>query len=584
MIPAGVPPPVEVQADRLVFEDGRITATGGVTLTRAGQTVVAESGTFDLDSQTLTLAGGALQQGELVLSFQAAWVTLDAEEALLQGVVADGLGWHLAGASLLLLPDGTLVVEDAVATACEATCAHRPPWALEARRAEVDPGRTLRVDGGWIRFWGLRVVPVPRWFTSLDPHEPHLEAPVLGWVDGHPALGLPVRWGHPRGLQMRGNVGYWRTLQSDLSARWGVDSEATTALTWEDGELRGEATVHHVQVSTGLRVGVDGQWVSDPTWLSQRSRTLAGRTATWSDLRAIAGFGPARVEVTTVQTAAPTTAVTPAAVLTAPAGDLGPVLGEGTARFDLVDGQLRSEASGALWQAHSGALLEVEGGLAVRALAYEGEDGGLDAAARAEVRLPLWRDTAWGRQEWVVGVRGAAGWHQGPDPARPWEEWDEGLWIGPQVQTGTWGPGGTRAWGRIWVPWDRESWGIDAVGRLARGPLSVGAQARWRDDDGLLAGRVGWTGTRGGLWAEAAAVGRETLDPYGRAGAWTALSTRHATWDLGATVLADGDGLGETLGTVAWRSGCDCLLVGGSVGWARDQQGPAVGLRVDLTP
>jgi hypothetical protein len=584
VIPPGVPPPLEVHAEHLVYEDGTLVASGGVTLTRAGQTLDAEQGVFDLDERVLTLSGGSLTRGPVEFSFAEATFAVDTDEALLEGVVADGLGWYLTGARLLVLPDGALVVEDAVATVCEPACGHRLPWVLEARSAHVDPGRTLRVQGGLIRVFGLPLVPVPSWFTSLDPHEPHLEAPVLGWVDGHPAVRLPVRWGHPRGLRMRATLGYWRGPASDLSAAWGEDSWASTDVIWVDGALRGQASVHHVQVDTGLRVGVDGQLVSDPAWLTDRGRSWVARTAPWSDVRAISGFGPARLELIGVQTEAPTVRWIPAAVLTTGTRARGPVLGAGTARFDLVDGELRSEAGGETWAVHRGAVFEAEAGVSARALAYAETPGGVDGAARAEVRLPLWREGALGTQEWAVGLRADGGQHWGPEAAHAWEAWDTGLRLGPQLETVAWGPGGTHGWARIWVPWDREAWGVEGTGRLARGPLAVGGQVAWRDGEGLMAGRVGWTGGVGGLWAQVALEGGETLEPLGRAGGWASLTTGHSGWDLTGQLLADGVGLGEARAGVAWRSGCECMLIGTGVGWARDQAGPSVSLRLDVTP
>jgi len=584
VIPAGVPPPVEVQAERLVVEDGELIATGDVVVDYAGQTLRADEAVFDLDAQVLVLRGGSLQRGEVVMSFQGATVTVSEERALLTGVVVDGLGWHLTGEQLAVLPDGTLVVRDALATACEATCEHPVPWALKARTATVEPGDQLHVKGAWIRVLGVPVIPVPAWSTSLDLHEPHLEAPVVGWVDGHPALRLPVRWGHPSGLTLRASAGYWRGPGTDIAGSWGDDSQASSELLWEEGALRGQASVRHVSVSTGLSLGVHGQLVSDPRWLPERGRTLAERTAPWSDVRAQASFGPAQLWLTGVQTAAPDVAWTPAAVLTTSTRSLGPLWGVGTGRFDLVDGQLRSEARGELWGVHRGTLLEAQAGITARALAYDETPGGLDGAAVGEVRVPLWRDGAWGRQEWVAGVRAQAGHHWGPNAASPWETWDQGVVVGPQVEALTWGAGGTHGWARVWVPWDGQTWGVEGQGAVVHGPLSLRGQASWRGGEGLVSGRVGWTGETGGAWGEAALGEGDESALLARAGGWVGLDGPHSSWDLTVDALGDAEGLGEVRTGLAWAAGCDCLALGTGLGWARDQQGPRVSLWLDATP
>ena len=183
-----------------------------------------------------------------------------------------------------------------------------------------------------------------------------------------------------------------------------------------------------------------------------------------------------------------------------------------------------------------------------------------------------------------MGARVQAGEHWGQTTSYAWEIWEEGVQFGPVVETVAWGPAGTRAWGQVWIPWDQESWGVQGTGRLARGPLVVGGQVHWRDGEGLMAGRVEWIGGLGGFWLDAAVVGGEELEPFTRAGGWAHLAGAQNTWNLAVSGLGNAEGLGEARLGLDWQSGCDCLLIGTAVGWARDQQGPSLSVRLDLTP
>jgi hypothetical protein len=573
-----------VQAEHLAIEQGQVTATGGVTMTRDGQTIAAETAVFLLDDQVLVLTGGTLTRGELVLSFEHATVRIRAEEALLSGVVAEGLGWHLQGTEVLVHSDGSLTLLQAEATGCDAAPGQRVPWELQARQADLVPGTSLQVRGGIVRFFGVPLLPVPYWFTRLDPHEPHLEAPVLAWVDGHGAARFPVRWGHPSGLTMRASLGYWRGPSTDIQASWSEASQASTEAVLEEGRGRGRIAVDHAWVNQDLRFGVHGQLVSDSEWLPERGRTLAERSAPWTDVRAIGGFGPLRLELTGYQFDAPQVSWIPAVVLSSRTQDLGPFLASGTARFDLVDDQLRSEAMGGVRLVHRWEILETDLRVDARALAYESTDGGLDVSGRWELRIPLWREGVLGRQEWVLGARVEAGRHWGPEPLFSWEAWDTGLRVGPVLQTVAWSAGAAHAWAEVWIPWDQETFAIEGAGRLAWGPLTLGGQAHWREGEGLMAGQVGWAGMVGGVWGALALAGGEDEAVYGRLGGWAELGGQRNSWGITGNLMGDEEGVGEAELGLEWRSGCDCMVLGSGVGWARDQAGGRILVRVDLTP
>jgi len=584
VIPVDQPPPIEVRADQIVFDRERVVATGGVVLVRAGQRVEADRAVLTLDDRVLVLQGGTLTQADLVLVFDTAAVRLEAEAAHLEGVAADLGGWHAEGAVVVVGPDGTLTIEQAVATACDPGCGLRRPWEVVADQATLDGDGTLAWRRAWFYLWGVPVLPLPAGRTPTDPYRFRVGLPALGWVDGRPAVLLPASWGHPSGLWMTGAVGTWRGPRTRVEASWRDTSWLRVDASMDERGRRAGVALSHVQVSGDLRLGVDGRLVSDPLWLADHQPTLVERSAPWTELRAIAGFGPGRLELTGYQTEAPEVAWTPAMVLTTPTRDLGPLQLDGTARFDLVDGEIRSEARGAVRWLSTGGVGEAEVEGSARALSYGGEPGGLDARLAAEARLPTWRDGVLGRQEWVLGARAQVGAHRGAPLRHPWEAWEEGLQVGPQVQTVAWGPAGTQAWASVWVPWTAEGWSLRGAGRLSRGPLQVGAQARWRDDQGLVGSSVTWTGSRGGLWGEAALVGEEDLAPFGRVGGWWRWAGPRSAFRLEGWALADDQGAADARLGLAWASACDCLEVGTAVGWATDQQGPSVSLRVSLDP
>jgi LPS-assembly protein len=166
------------EADRLEYQQDSevVTAKGNVVLRRDGQTVRADTVTWNRKSGQI-LANGNIRFVDADGN-QLYVDKLELTDELKAGAMENMLlalreGGRLAAERGTRAENGTVVLERAAYTGCEiedeAGCPKRPSWRITARQVVYDPNaKTVRFNGARLELFGMRLIPLPGLLVATD--------------------------------------------------------------------------------------------------------------------------------------------------------------------------------------------------------------------------------------------------------------------------------------------------------------------------------------------------------------------------------------------------------------------------------
>jgi len=169
---------IDFEANALTYDDeaNTVTASGNVVVTSGGQSVRAETVTWDRNSGEITASGGLLlvdSEGNRLYSD-----SLVLTEELRAGAMENMLlalreGGRLAAAQGERDEQGRLTLDRAVYTGCAVEdgdgCPKTPSWRITAERVTVDfEANRVRFKGAMLELFGMRLVPLPGLTTTTN--------------------------------------------------------------------------------------------------------------------------------------------------------------------------------------------------------------------------------------------------------------------------------------------------------------------------------------------------------------------------------------------------------------------------------
>lgn len=170
--------PIGFEADGISYDDATdsVTAFGNVVMRRGQQSVRADKVVWDRKSGEVTATGNIrFVDGDGNQLFTDS-LTLDDElkaGAMQNMLLALREGGRLAAASGSRAPDGTVVLSNAVYSACavedSAGCPVNPSWRITAERVIYDDAKKLiRFKGARLELFGARLLPLPGLMLASD--------------------------------------------------------------------------------------------------------------------------------------------------------------------------------------------------------------------------------------------------------------------------------------------------------------------------------------------------------------------------------------------------------------------------------
>ena len=181
--PAAAPASAETsqiafEADNLAYDndDDTVTASGNVVLRRDGQSVRADSVTWNRKTGQIFANGNIRfvdRDGNQLFSDK---VELDDElkaGAMENMLLALREGGRLVAARGERAADGTVLLSNAAYSACAVEdsdgCPRNPSWRITAKRVIYDPEqKRVRFDGARLELFGLRLMPLPGLVLTTD--------------------------------------------------------------------------------------------------------------------------------------------------------------------------------------------------------------------------------------------------------------------------------------------------------------------------------------------------------------------------------------------------------------------------------
>ncbi len=166
------------EADGLEYQQDSevVTAKGNVVLRRDGQTVRADTVTWNRKSGQI-LANGNIRFVDADGN-QLYVDKLELTDELKAGAMENMLlalreGGRLAAERGTRAAGGTVILERAAYTGCEvedaAGCPKRPSWRITARQVVYDPAKkTVRFNGARLELFGVRLIPLPGLLVATD--------------------------------------------------------------------------------------------------------------------------------------------------------------------------------------------------------------------------------------------------------------------------------------------------------------------------------------------------------------------------------------------------------------------------------
>jgi hypothetical protein len=355
--------------------------------------------------------------------------TLDAE-----GEVT--LTWerHHVRAELMrieLIENGPVEVkgEDVWWTPC--SC-EQPPWAVSADSVEGVLGDHLVLRRARLRVCDVPVLPVPWMRIPMDPRAPRVLFPEGGIINGSPWVALPlfVPVGSSGDLKLAPEL--WRDRgvrqRTELSGRRGT-FVGIVGQEEANGSARGMMDMDAAHDDGGLRVGVDAQWVSDDAYLNDFGANYFLRSTPWTEQRAVAGVGPARLESARTDT---NSLQRPVSGVVAISGhNLGPLAVSAVTRIDAVDDPQQGERGhlqrgfaefGAAMGRDFG-IVEADSDIRARAVQWSDSRPWSETVLTSSVHLPLWGDVGSLRHLASIGAEFSTAYNDGLSGQRlPWEQ------------------------------------------------------------------------------------------------------------------------------------------------------------------
>lgn len=239
---------IEVSAPKLSLANGQYIAEGGVTITFAGQRLVAQraEGTMDV----LVLTNGVWYRPGSELQFDSATIHLRAREGTVSGAKVV-FGGAILEATALAVKGEDAAATDATLLPCACDDGLPPAVRFTAKHIDVVDAKVAVVRGGVVRIFTVPVVPVPYWRVPLDPDAFRLSVPEIGYGDP----GLSARWHGTWG------VGDYRF---DAGPAWRQDRGGRIEA-GVDGPVRLKADLGWDDVSQTVRGGLatDGGFAGD---------------------------------------------------------------------------------------------------------------------------------------------------------------------------------------------------------------------------------------------------------------------------------------------------------------------------------
>jgi LPS-assembly protein len=166
------------EADGLEYQQNSevVTAKGNVVLRRDGQTVRADTVTWNRKSGEILATGNIrfvdADGNQLYVD------KLELTDQLKAGAMENMLlalreGGRLAAERGTRAENGTVILERAAYTGCEvedaAGCPKRPSWRITARQVVYDPAKkTVRFNGARLELFGIRLIPLPGLLVATD--------------------------------------------------------------------------------------------------------------------------------------------------------------------------------------------------------------------------------------------------------------------------------------------------------------------------------------------------------------------------------------------------------------------------------
>ncbi len=606
-----------VTADRLVIDDGVITADGHVQLTLDGRIVDAERLRLVRETGLLALERGAWQGPSGALRFESATVPLGEGVTVVLGARFEAPAQHavVTGAELRVLGPGRLSATDATLGLC--TC-DPAPWSLSARQIAVEIDGVARLQGGWVSVCERRLIPLPPISVPLEDRRSGLLAPHLGYGQDGVVLGEPlflVLGPHAdttiepelrgeRGLRGLGELRYALAPQEggllQVAAGWDRLTEGG----------RGALDLEHAWTPGRWRSAVDAQWTSDERVQADYGGDFLARSTPWSEQRALLAWGDhrgaLRVDGRSVLMPADALQRPISGVVSAPALSLWGGTLQAEARVDharfggapLPFGEgAQSDPLGLRTQAR----LELDRGFVLgptrlvlagrsRATRWTERPGWVEGGLGAAALLDLWGDLGSLRHVAAVGLVAEVRDRAGASPAEALpahslgdDRLPTGWSAGPVLRSRLLDPVGVPLRAELAAPFGTD--GFDPVGRLAftGAPWTVTVEA----DRRLQLARAALDGAPGRVGVGIAHQASESLDLLQAQGelGWQ-LPGPLREWRPGWTGLYDltAERSLNQGPLLAFHSRCQCLSFAAAATWAADRELPDLRLQVDLGP
>jgi hypothetical protein len=289
-------PGLEIHADHLSMDEGRMVADEEVHLEFNGMRVEASHATWSLTEQTLLLIDGTwtMPRGDVV-RFERSTLSLDS-----QRIDVDGSSWRFGEQGWGVVSE-RLEIEGTTVTGHEVTfetcpCPGRDPWSIVATEALFDLEReTLTLRGADLRIADRKLIPLPR-MTLPTSRRSGLLAPQVGQgTDGlqveqpvYLTLGasadttLTPEWRQERGPRLR------------TATRWAHREGGgltQTSLAWDTQNQRMRGSGAWAQtIGNRLTLASRGQWLSDGSYLQDYGQDFLERRTPWLEQRALLGW------------------------------------------------------------------------------------------------------------------------------------------------------------------------------------------------------------------------------------------------------------------------------------------------------
>lgn len=297
--PAATPAPAPAQSEEIAFEADRleykqdadvVTALGNVVLRRDGQTVRADSVTWN------RVSGEIFAEGNIRFvdadGNQLYVEKLELTDELKAGAMENMLlalreGGRLAAVRGTRGDNGTIVLERASYTGCdvedEEGCPKTPSWRITAKEVIYDPdAKTVRFNGARLELFGIRLLPLPGLVVATDGRA--VSGPLIPNVRLSASNGVELsetyyqRLSNNRDISLTGYVftealpmisGQYRAL-TDTGAYQITGYATRSAVAPIAGPVTGESDEFRGYLYT------NGRFQLDPNW----SVTFSGRVTT----------------------------------------------------------------------------------------------------------------------------------------------------------------------------------------------------------------------------------------------------------------------------------------------------------------